>query len=283
MPSKQSCQMGAAAACRAAGFSWEVAIKRPASLKICSTSSASSRWEQGDANEWAKDQLKPPKGKNHDGKLEEKVWTGWVLYNDQLYKDAADPPSAPAKTREKDEFSSAAHSKGVVAWNNDHICWLIHSVPCWPEKDGFGGQGLKSKSGAMPGSGDSEVLSGKVVRDEDDPRYDSSIGVVNGQSFVKLQMPFDTVSAQPPTPVRARAVRAPACPCPGPYTCTCQYQVQWTCPLENQSLPFTPSKIQSAVISCFFFAGNSGKHHAAAARHGLPCLRQGGKGAGVHL
>jgi deoxyribonuclease-2 len=50
------------------------------------------------------------------------VFTNWIVYNDQSYN----------------QQHSKAHAKGVVAWNDKRISWLIHSVPHFPNE--FNGQ-----------------------------------------------------------------------------------------------------------------------------------------------
>lgn len=46
-------------------------------------------------------------------------YTSWIVYND-------DPPGTPASS------STHGHCKGILAWNNKTISWLIHSVPNFP-------------------------------------------------------------------------------------------------------------------------------------------------------
>ena len=46
-------------------------------------------------------------------------FTHWIVYNDET----------PTKTN-----STSAHAKGILAWNNDTITWLIHSVPKFPSE-----------------------------------------------------------------------------------------------------------------------------------------------------
>jgi len=41
----------------------------------------------------------------------------WIVYNDET----------PIKT-----ISTGAHAKGIIAWNNRVVTWLIHSVPKFP-------------------------------------------------------------------------------------------------------------------------------------------------------
>jgi deoxyribonuclease-2 len=46
-------------------------------------------------------------------------WTNWLVYNDD--------------TSELDiKGTTKGHCKGILAWNNEHISWLIHSVPNFP-------------------------------------------------------------------------------------------------------------------------------------------------------
>ena len=47
------------------------------------------------------------------------TWTGWVAYND-------DTTALGIKK------TSRGHCKGIVAWNDTHLSWLIHSVPNFP-------------------------------------------------------------------------------------------------------------------------------------------------------
>lgn len=47
------------------------------------------------------------------------TWTNWLVYND----DTTDL-GIKGTTR--------GHCKGILAWNNQHISWLIHSVPNFP-------------------------------------------------------------------------------------------------------------------------------------------------------
>lgn len=47
-------------------------------------------------------------------------WTGWYMYND-------DPPRTSSVT-----YRHSGHCKGIVLWNDQHVGWLIHSIPQWP-------------------------------------------------------------------------------------------------------------------------------------------------------
>lgn len=46
-------------------------------------------------------------------------WTGWIVYNDET-------------SHLGDTTHTKGHCKGIVAWNDTHISWLIHSVPNFP-------------------------------------------------------------------------------------------------------------------------------------------------------
>lgn len=48
-------------------------------------------------------------------------WTGWVCYNDET------PEGSTASG------TKFGHCKGILAWRQDRIAWLVHSVPAWPE------------------------------------------------------------------------------------------------------------------------------------------------------
>jgi len=64
----------------------------------------------------------------------------WIVYNDE----------SPDATH-----SNGGHAKGILAWNNEEITWLIHSVPKFPKK--FNGTKHLSKSIIE----DSELLYGQ--------------------------------------------------------------------------------------------------------------------------
>jgi hypothetical protein len=55
-------------------------------------------------------------------------WTNWIVYNDDppLIFNKADSTFIKPPT-------TAGHCKGVLAWNDMEIGWLIHSVPCFPD------------------------------------------------------------------------------------------------------------------------------------------------------
>jgi hypothetical protein len=56
----------------------------------------------------------------------------WILYNDEPPHNETEEDDT--KSTPFTPSSSHAHAKGVLAWNRDHICWLIHSTPKFPRK-----------------------------------------------------------------------------------------------------------------------------------------------------
>jgi deoxyribonuclease-2 len=51
------------------------------------------------------------------------IFTNWIIYNDQMDK---------IKTNEKKIHMGHGHCKGIIAWNDQKISWLCHSVPQFP-------------------------------------------------------------------------------------------------------------------------------------------------------
>jgi hypothetical protein len=49
-------------------------------------------------------------------------WTSWIVYNDE-----------PGHENQIIHHTSQGHCKGILAWNDYEIGWLIHSVPKFPE------------------------------------------------------------------------------------------------------------------------------------------------------
>ena len=86
---------------------FEVALKAPNGTRaICFDGEA---WVRSDIRTWLLTHLNsgPP-------------WTNHMLYNDE-------PPDGPVHT-------SSGHCKGVLAWNDHGLGWLIHSIPKWPAR-----------------------------------------------------------------------------------------------------------------------------------------------------
>ena len=54
-------------------------------------------------------------------------WTNWIVYNDEppLFLNKTDSSFVKPK-------ATPGHCKGIVAWNEHEMSWLIHSVPCFP-------------------------------------------------------------------------------------------------------------------------------------------------------
>eukprot|EP00731_Ephydatia_muelleri_P009051 Em0004g1389a len=100
------------------GLTYAVALKAP-KLKgnkassgrlVQCTSSSSSTWTfdpKVDIDGWVTTQLTKFN------------WTDWFLYNDE----------APDRVTPE---SHGGHCKGILAWNDTTLGWMIHSVPKWP-------------------------------------------------------------------------------------------------------------------------------------------------------
>lgn len=89
---------------------WAVALKAPAGKKCL-------YYEPG---------LEPAGWKLHDHNIDE-----WIREHlcSQTYSDHLIYNDEPPLTKSQGEF---AHAKGVVAWNDKQLGWLIHSTPKWP-------------------------------------------------------------------------------------------------------------------------------------------------------
>ena len=94
------------------GVSYAVALKAPEGRLVQCTSSSSSTWTfdpKVDIDGWITTQLT------------KFAWTGWFLYNDE----------APKELHEEVQLDGG-HCKGILAWNDTTLGWMIHSVPKWP-------------------------------------------------------------------------------------------------------------------------------------------------------
>jgi deoxyribonuclease-2 len=85
---------------------YEIILKVPHGIKCFQINDTSTAWEQ---NENINNSLK--------NLYKNITLDHWVVYNDET----------PEKT-----VGTGAHAKGILAWNNDTITWLIHSVPKFP-------------------------------------------------------------------------------------------------------------------------------------------------------
>jgi len=50
------------------------------------------------------------------------TWKEWIIYNDDMHH-------VGGKTH-----STGGHCKGILAWNDTHLSWLVHSVPNFPRE-----------------------------------------------------------------------------------------------------------------------------------------------------
>ena len=84
-------------------FYSEVALKFPNGIK--GITFYKTEWVSCDINTWLQDRYKNA------------PWTNWLVYNDQ------------SKINNK---RTKGHCKGIVAWTENRLSWLIHSVPNFP-------------------------------------------------------------------------------------------------------------------------------------------------------
>lgn len=93
--------------------SYAVALKAPKGRLVQYISSTTGTWTfdpKVDIDGWVTSQLTASS------------WKGWLLYNDE-------PPDGEVQF-------SGGHCKGILAWNDTTLGWMIHSVPKWPSTIG---------------------------------------------------------------------------------------------------------------------------------------------------
>jgi len=97
---------------------YNVALKAPRSFKYQHSSYNTHKWIPGDnINVWLRN-LYVDKG-----------FTKWMLYNDQVsFEPHEKQPYIDLISTRND-----GHCKGIVAWNEKTISWLVHSVPDYPQ------------------------------------------------------------------------------------------------------------------------------------------------------
>jgi len=100
--------------------SWySVALKKPNRLDYYFWDSYNPTFNfqtNSDINEWIH---------NCFTKTKQKWNGGQILYNDQL-------PTGYKECEFLNGINNSGHCKGIVAWNNNKIGWLIHSIPKYP-------------------------------------------------------------------------------------------------------------------------------------------------------
>ena len=80
----------------------------------------------------------------------DKNWSGFIVYNDQrdhLNQDKSPTGKSPTGKSPKGPKKgqpphTKGHTKGIVAWNDTKVSWLIHSVPNFPRE--FDGKTISS-------------------------------------------------------------------------------------------------------------------------------------------
>lgn len=111
------------------GISCQIAIKAPhgTTFQCISNDSDSEKkkWKMGsDINDWIESLYTDIEEEDN---ARNNVFTSWILYNDE-------PPPKLDRQRASHAASSSSHGhcKGILAWNDQQITWLIHSVPKYP-------------------------------------------------------------------------------------------------------------------------------------------------------
>ena len=106
----------------------------------------------------------------------DKNWTGFVVYNDQIdhlnMKRDKSPkgqpphtkgqPSGPHTKGQPSGPHTKGHTKGIVAWDDTKVSWLIHSVPNFPRE-----------------------FDGKTISPIEKSEH------IYGQSFMYIELPFN--------------------------------------------------------------------------------------------
>jgi hypothetical protein len=97
----------------------KIALKFPHGTNGVVYNEDQKRFECLEINEWIASlygQTALPEGTSR------KSWTHWIIYNDEH------PPSS----LEGCAMVRKGHCKGILAWNDTHMSWLVHSVPNFP-------------------------------------------------------------------------------------------------------------------------------------------------------
>ena len=98
----------------------------------------------------------------------DKNWTGFVVYNDQIDHlnmklDKSPKGHAPHTKGQPSGPHTKGHTKGIVAWDDTKVSWLIHSVPNFPRE-----------------------FDGKTISPIEKSEH------IYGQSFMYIELPFNS-------------------------------------------------------------------------------------------
>lgn len=88
----------------------KIALKFPHGTHGAVYNDNEKRFECLEINEWL------------EALYEKSQWHSWIIYNDEH------PPSS----LEGSSMVRKGHCKGILAWNDTHMSWLVHSVPNFP-------------------------------------------------------------------------------------------------------------------------------------------------------
>ena len=110
----------------------KIALKFPHGTHGAAYNDNEKRFECLEINEWLEALYENTQWAPHPSQRDEstalreetsrKAWTHWIIYNDEH------PPSS----LEGSSMVRKGHCKGILAWNDTHMSWLVHSVPNFP-------------------------------------------------------------------------------------------------------------------------------------------------------
>jgi hypothetical protein len=105
----------------------KVALKLPNGTDAVQYNEDKKVFEECNIDEWLQSLYK------------DKQWTSWIIYNDDTSElgnktTTEGPPSKLDGLAQLKSHSTGGHCKGILAWNNTHLSWLVHSVPNFPRE-----------------------------------------------------------------------------------------------------------------------------------------------------